>query len=198
MSGASFDARFYARFYENPKTRVTTRSEMEARADAIASAVLLLDVPVRSILDAGCGLGWMRRGLLRRFPRARYVGLEVSEHLCKRFGWTNASLARYAPRASFDLVICYDVLQYLPQAEAVSAMSNLGRLSRGALYFHAPTLEDWKHNADRSCSDGDIHLRPAEWYRSRLARKFRHVGFGIHVRRGVTFGQWELERATEG
>jgi SAM-dependent methyltransferase len=194
-SADSFDARFYERFYENPKTRVTSREEMEARAMAVAAAVKLLDVPVRTILDAGCGLGWMRRGLLKQFPRARYVGLEVSEHLCRRYGWTQASLASYSAGARFDLIICYDVLQYLPDSQAVRAMANLGRLARGALYFHAPTLEDWRGNADLSCSDSDIHLRPADWYRSRLARKFLHAGFGIHVKRCVPFSQWELESA---
>jgi predicted TPR repeat methyltransferase len=192
-SADSFDARFYERFYENPKTRVTSREEMEARARAVAAAVRLLDVPVRTILDAGCGLGWMRRGLLKQFPRARYVGLEVSEHLCRRYGWTHASLATYSPGTRFDLIVCYDVLQYLPDSQAVRAMANLARLASGALYFHAPTVEDWRGNADLSCSDGDIHLRPADWYRSRLARKLHYAGFGIHVKRGVPFSQWALE-----
>jgi trans-aconitate methyltransferase len=194
-SADSFDASFYERFYENSKTRVTSREEMEARSLAVGAAVKLLDVPVRSILDAGCGLGWMRRGLSRQFPKARYVGLEVSEHLCRRYGWTCASLATYSPGTRFDLIVCYDVLQYLPESQAVRAMANLGRLSKGALYFHAPTREDWRSNADLSCSDSDIHLREAQWYRTRLERKFRHAGFGIHVRRGVAYSQWELERS---
>jgi hypothetical protein len=67
-------------------------------------------------------------------------------------------------------------------------------LCRGALYFHAPTSEDWRHNADRSSSDGDVHLRPADWYRVRLRRAFRHLGFGLHVRRGLGTVQWELEK----
>jgi len=86
-------------------------------------------------------------------------------------------------------------MQYLSDREAVQALANLGRLSRGALYFHAPTLEDWRENADLSNSDADVNLRSADWYRSRLARNFHHAGFGIHVRRGVPWGQWELERS---
>lgn len=191
---ARFTADFYQRFYIDPRTRVTTRSEMSRRAAMVAALLKQLQLPVRRILDAGCGLGWMRGGLLRAFPRATYVGLEISEHLCRRHGWTQASLASYRSRSRFDLVICHDVMQYLSDRDAARAIHNLGRLCRGALYFHAPTLEDWRRNADRSCSDGAIHLRQTHWYRSRLARNFRHAGFGVHLRRGVPSRQWELEK----
>ena len=191
----SFDDRFYQRFYMNPRTRVTTREEMARRAGMVAALVKQLELPVKRILDAGCGLGWLREPLLEAFSEATYVGLEVSEHLCQQHGWVQKSLAEYRPRGRFDLIVCYDVMQYLSDREAAQAMANLARLSRGALYFHAPTLEDWRDNADRSTSDGDINLRNADWYRTRLMRHFEHAGFGVHVRRGVPWGQWELERS---
>lgn len=195
MTHNRFDRSFYQRFYVDPRTRVTSREEMGRRATAVAALMKHLELPVSRILDAGCGMGWMRRPLLKAFPAASYTGLEVSEHLCKRFGWTLSSLADYRPRGAFDLVICYDVLQYLEGREAVSAMANLARLCRTALYFHVPTEEDWQENADLSTSDSDIELRPAHWYRSRLERHFDHVGFGLHIRRGVPFVQWELEKS---
>jgi SAM-dependent methyltransferase len=195
MSTRSFDARFYQRFYMNPRTRVTTREEMARRAGMVAALVKQLELPVKRILDAGCGLGWLREPLLEAFPGAAYVGLEVSEHLCQQHGWVQKSLAEYRPRGRFDLINFYYVMQYLSDREAAQAVANLSRLSRGALYFHAPTLEDWRDNADRSTSDGDINLRNADWYRTRLMRHFEHAGFGVHVRRGVPWGQWELERS---
>ena len=195
MAHNRFDQHFYQRFYVNPRTRVTTREEMTRRAHAVAALMKHLELPVRHILDAGCGMGWMRAPLLKAFPDASYTGLEVSEHLCARHGWTQASLAEYRSRARFDLIVCYDVLQYLSDREAIRAMANLARLCRGAVYFHAPTEEDWQENADRSSSDSEIHLRSAQWYRARLARHFDHAGFGLHVRRGVPFAQWELEKA---
>jgi predicted TPR repeat methyltransferase len=194
MPDNRFDAAFYKRFYATPRTRVTTRAEMGERARAIAAVVRYLGLRVARILDAGCGLGWMRPTLLRAFPDATYVGLEVSEHLCRRYSWTCASLADYRTRQRFDLIICYDVLQYLSDRDASRAVANLARLSRGALYFDALTVEDWRANADRSCTDRDVRIRSADWYRQRLARNFRHAGLGVHVRRGVGFTQWELER----
>jgi len=189
-----FDAEFYRRFYMDPRTRVTSAAEMKRRAQTIAMLVRHLDIPVKRILDAGCGLGLMRKPLLGALPGASYLGVEVSEHLCARYGWKQGSLPDFTAPGQFDLIVCYDVLQYLNDRDAAGAIANLARLSRGAFYFHAPTSEDWRRNADRSCSDGDIRLRPAAWYRTRLARYFRYAGFGVHVRRGIPFVQWELEK----
>ena len=193
-----FDHSFYRRFYEDRRTRVTSREEMARRARAVAALMQHLELPVKSILDAGCGLGLMRAPLLKALPGATYTGIEVSEHVCKRYGWTQASLASWRPARRFDLIICYDVLQYLTDRDAARALANLGRLCRRGLYFHAPTHEDWAGNADLSCSDSDIHLRHVDWYRERLERNFIHAGFGLHIRRGVPFAQWEMERAGAG
>jgi hypothetical protein len=136
----------------------------------------------------------MRASVRRFFPRADYVGLETSEYLARRHGWVHEGLESYRPRAPFDLVICHDVLQYLPDRAAARALANLGRLSRGAVYFSALTQEDWRLTADQSRSDGGVHLRPAGWYRRRLARNFRHAGGGLLVRRSHAPVLWELER----
>lgn len=168
---------------------------MKQRSRTIAALVRHLGIPVKRICDAGCGLGLMRTPLLREFPAATYLGVDSSEHLCNKYGWKRGSVADFTAPGRFDLIVCYDVLQYLKDREAARAIANLARLCRGALYFHAPTSEDWRRNADRALSDAEIHLRPAAWYRKRLARYFRHAGFGVHVRRGVLFVQWELEKS---
>src|SRR5690606_4704054 len=190
-----FDEGYYRRFYFDPRTRVISRRDFAQRARMIGALMQHLELPVRRILDAGCGLGWMRAPLLKAFPGAAYVGVEVSEHLCKRHGWIHGSLATFRTRTSFDLIVCHDVIQYLSERDAARAIGNLGAMSRGALYFHAPTLEDWRSRADREASDSEVHLRPAEWYRTRLAKYFRHAGFGLCVRRGAPLMQWALESA---
>jgi len=189
-----FGADYYRRHYDDPRTAVTSRHEMARRGDFIAAFVNYLDLPVRSILDAGCGMGWLRAPLERGIPQGRYVGLESSEYLCKRFGWVQGSLATHRPRAPYDLVVCYDVLQYLDDREAPRALANLARLARGALYFSALTQEDWEENCDQSRTDREVALRPASWYRRRLQRHFVPVGGGLHLTRGVAPHQWELER----
>ena len=189
-----FDAAFYRRFYVDPKTRVVTRSEMTRRADLIAAFVRHGELPVRSILDVGCGLGLMRSPLRRHFPRSRYTGLEVSEYLCQKHGWVQSSAATYSPPQPFDLVICYDVMQYLGTREAAAAVRNLARLCRGVLHFGALTLEDWELYCDKRRTDRNVQIRPAGWYRKRLAVSFINAGTGMFVRRGAPIHLWELDQ----
>ena len=195
-SGATgrFDREYYRRFYLDPRTAVTSPFEARARARLIAAFADLAGVPVGRILDAGCGIGRMRRPLLERFPRAEYVGLEVSEYLCRRYGWERCGIEEYRSTVRFDLVICYDVLQYLEEAPAARALANLAEVTRGALYFSALTLADWRDNCDRRRTDRDVIMRSGEWYRARLRRSFREVGAGLWLRRGAPFVLWELER----
>src|SRR6188768_3611165 len=58
-----FDRAYYQRFYFNPRTAVTNRAEMNARGRLIAAFAAHLGLPVRSILDAGCGVGLLRAPL---------------------------------------------------------------------------------------------------------------------------------------
>jgi SAM-dependent methyltransferase len=190
----NFSAAYFRKFYLNAATRVVTAAEMRSRAALIAGALKQCQIPVRSILDAGCGIGLLRKPFGKLLPRARYVGLEASEYLCARFRWIRGSIVDFAPPKPFDLVICYDVLQYLPDAQAARAIVNFGKLAGAALYVSALTTEDWRENCDRSRTDRAVHLRSGAWYRRRLNKSFRYVGFGIWVRRNVTAILWEMER----
>ena len=188
-----FGPHYYDRFYRSPEKAVTSREEMTLRGNFIGAFVRYSDMPVRRILDAGCGLGLLRRSLRRALPQAEYVGLEASPYLCRKYGWHQGSLADWRSRHTFELVVCYDVLQYLGDADAPRALANLGRLASGILYFSALTLEDWRFIADRSRTDGEVALRPAAWYRRRLARNFIEAGAGFWIRRGANVTLWSLE-----
>jgi SAM-dependent methyltransferase len=188
-----FGREYYQRYYFDPRTAVASRSEMRARARLIAAFVAHSGLPVRRILEAGCGTGMLRSGLKRLLPRARYLGLESSEYLCRRYGWVHGRIEEYRTPAPFDLVICYDVLQYLPAAAAERALANFGRLCRGVLYFSALTRFDYEQNCDQARTDADVHLRSGRWYRTRLARQFREVGLGFWLRRSAPLTLWELE-----
>lgn len=189
-----FDAGFYQRYYVDPRTRVASRADAVRLGRFVCAYTGYLGFTVKRVLDAGCGLGHLQEPVGEFFPGARYVGLETSEYLCRRYGWVRQGIADYAPGTPFDLVFCHDVLQYLPDREAVRALANLARLCRGAMYFSVLTIEDWRGNADRSRSDSGVRLRPAAWYRGRIARHFRPLGGGLLVRRGYDPLLWELER----
>jgi SAM-dependent methyltransferase len=146
-------------------------------------------------LDAGCGVGLLRAPLKRAWPKAEYVGYEVSEYLCKRYGWRQGGLQELTTREQFDVVICYDVMQYLKPAEARQAFANLGRVCRGVLYFGALTREDWEENCDQSRTDPAVMLRTGRWYRQQLSMYFLHMGAGFWLRRDTPLYVWEMDTA---
>ena len=191
---AAFDSAYFRKYYFDTATRVTTPAEMRGRAQLIAAIVRHAGIPVRTILDAGCGVGQLRKPFAAALPRARYQGLEMSDYLCARYHWTKGSVVDFAQRAPSDLVVCYDVLQYLGDRDAARAISNLAVLTGAALYVSALTTQDWRANCDRARTDRSVHLRSGEWYRRRLKKNFNYLGFGVWLRKNVTAMIWDLER----
>ncbi len=192
-SGA-FDSAYFRKYYFNSSTRVTSAAEMQARAQLIAAILHHAGVTVRSILDLGCGIGLLQKPFARKFPRARYVGVESSDYLCARYKWIKGSVTDFASRAPSDLVICYDVLQYLDDRDAARAIVNFAKLARAALYVSALTREDWRDNCDRTRTDRAVHLRPGDWYRRRLQQRFNYLGLGVWLSKDVTAILWDMER----
>src|SRR5215467_4340508 len=148
-----FDRDYYQRYYFDTRTAVATRAEMRARARLIAAFVAHVALPVRRILEAGCGTGLLRAELSKLLPRAHYTALEASEYLCRRHGWRLGRIEEFRAPRPFDLLVCYDVLQYLDTRSAERALRNFARLTRGALYFSALTRGDLERNADPARTD---------------------------------------------
>lgn len=188
-----FDAAYYRRFYRDPKTRVADATTTARLAEFVVAYLRYLQLPLRSTLDLGCGLGHWRDALALEAPRASYRGVEHSEYLCRELGWIRGSVVDYSPGRAFDLVVCQGVLQYLDDRAAAAAITNLANVCRGALYLEALTRRDWRENCDRQTTDGDVHLRPGDWYRRRLRRHFTAIGGGLFIRHGAPTTMFELE-----
>jgi len=148
---------------------------------------------VRTVLDMGCGMGTWKNEIARHFPRAGYTGVEHSGYLCERFGWKPGSADKFKSHARFDLVICQDVLQYLPDRRAAKALNNLALLCRGALYFAVLTEKDWTENCDQTLTDGTGFMRSGHWYRKRLGKQFVNAGGSVFIKRDAGVVLYELE-----
>ena len=190
----AFEKDYYDRFYGVRRPRQEDRRETSLLGDYVCAYLRYLGQPVRSVLDIGCGLGLWREPLARHYPKARYQGVEFSRYLCDTYGWTHGSVVDFEARHPFDLVICKDALQYLAPTQAEAAIDNLARLTRGALYFNVLTREDWEENWDQARSNGEVWLRPGNWYRRRLRRHFLNMGGGLFLRRDTPLVTWELEK----
>ena len=180
-----FDEAYYKRFYGYPHGREADRREFALMGEFVCSYMRYLRLPVRRVLDIGCGLGYWKDNIAEHYPTARYVGVEYSPFLCEKFGWIRGSVVDFKTRGFFDLVMCNDVLQYLSNADARTAIDNLARQCRGALFINALTREDWDDHCDRQASDGDVFMRKADWYRRQLAKHFVNAGGCLFVKRGA-------------
>lgn len=189
----SFDKAYYERFYDDPETQVTSAAETDQLVALVAAFASHLGLELESALDLGCGVGRWRSALEAHFPKLEYTGVELSEFLVAQYGWESGSVVDY-DGASADLVVCQGVLQYLGKRDAARAIKNLAAHTEQLLFLEVLTEEDWAENCDRTVSDGDVHRRPAAWYRERLKKHFFPIGAGLFLPVDSPVVLYELER----
>lgn len=166
--------------------------EVAHLASGVAGLAAWLGVEVRSVLDVGAGTGLWGRWFRRHRARVRFRSIDVSEYACRVHGHERRDISAWRARESFDLVVVHSVLQYLGDADAARAIDNVGRMCRGLLYLETVTREDGP-NLDLAKTDTAIHVRPAAWYRKRLARHFVQVGAGLWASRRAKIALYALE-----
>jgi len=193
-----FDEAYYQRYYFDKKTRVVDPGHLERLGTFVCSYLKYLRVPVRRVLDLGCGIGLWREIVARHFPDASFHGVEYSEYLCARYGWERGSVVDYRSEQPYDLVICQGVLPYLSAADLKRALHNLGMLCRGALYLEAVTREDYERDIiDDTLTDPRLFRHRAQLYRRGLLEGFTELGGGVWLSRQAEVPLFELECAGE-
>lgn len=195
-SDSWFDEAYYERYYFDKKTSVVDPQHMERLGSFVCSYLKYLRVPVRRVLDVGCGIGLWRDIVARHFPEATFHGVEYSPYLCERFGWERGSVVDYRAEEPFDFVICQGVLPYLSAADLKQALHNFARLSQGALYIEAVSQEDWERDIlDETLTDPRLFRHRAALYRRGLSQGFIELGGGIWLQREAEVPLFELECA---
>lgn len=195
---ASFDEAYYQRYYYDKKTKVSDPQHVERLGTFVCAYLQYLRVPVKRVLDVGCGIGLWRDIIARHFPAATYHGVEFSDYLCERYGWERGSVVDYRARKPYDFVICQGVLPYLSPADLKRAMRNLGDLSEGALYVEAVTREDYENDIiDEKLTDPRIFRHRAEAYRRGLAQHFLALGGGLWLSRQAEVPLFSLEHSAD-
>ena len=184
-TGKAYDAAYYQRWYHDPQRRVITPEAVARKVHLTVSiAESLLERPIRSVLDVGCGEAPWRAHLKRMRPDVRYVGVESSEYAVRRFGRRRGivqgsfgTLGSLGIKGTFDLVVVCDVLHYVPERELAPGLEAIARLLNGVTYLEAYTTED-----DIEGDRNDWHHRTPTQYRRAFSRAgLRHVGMHCYV-----------------
>lgn len=177
----TYDAAYFQRWYRD--RGLTGRAALARKvAMAIATAEYYLERPIRSVLDVGCGEAPWRAELLKVRPRLHYRGVDSSEYAVARYGRSrNIALATFGQLgelrlgAPVDLLVCSDVMHYLPTAELRRGLSGFSEHCDGVAFFELYTEDD--------AIAGDklgFLPRSAAFYR----RQFKRAGFigcGSHL-----------------
>ena len=177
----AYDRTYFERWYRSPDAVVKPEVVRRKVRLALSAAEYVLGREVRSVLDVGCGEAPWRAELKRLRPRLRYLGVDSSPYVVRRFGRRRnivagslGTLDRLRLTRPFDLVVCADVLEYVPTGELRTGLRNLAALTAGMAYIEAFPFED-----DMVGDMEDWHHRSAATYR----REFRRAGFtpcGLH------------------
>jgi SAM-dependent methyltransferase len=174
-----FDEAYYHRFYDDPKTQVVSADEHSALAEFVFAFARWNQIELKSVLDIGAGVGHWKRWISKHSKGTKYVGTEVSQAMCKKYGHTHRDIARWRDRKKHDLIVCQGVLQYLPDPDVAPAVANIAAMSRGLIYMEITTRLDLRERCDPDRTDQDIHVRNGSYYRGILSKHFLNVGAGL-------------------
>ncbi len=178
MQDKHYDAAYFQRWYRRGDIGGAARLARKVQL-AVATAEYYLERPVRSVLDVGCGEGAWRAPLLKLRPRLHYMGFDGSEYAVQRYGRTrNLHLARFGdfqwlrPCAPVDLLVCSDVMHYVPSRELKAGLQGLAELCGCIAFLETFAAEDDFHGDHEG-----FQQRPARWYRRQLRESgFRAIG----------------------
>ena len=182
MRNKRYDRAYFERWYRDPRSRVKSAAEVERKIRMVVGvAEYLLDRPIRSALDVGCGEAAWRAPLRRLRPRLRYVGVDPSEYAVRRYGARRGivlgdveHLDELALDGPFDVVVCCDVLNYLRRDALERGLRNMRALLGGVGYLEMFSASDEMLGDTRGW-----YRRPASFYR-RLTTRLSLVRCGMH------------------
>lgn len=192
-----YDQDYFDRWYRHPSHRIGGAAELGRRVRmVVATAEYHLGRKLRSVLDVGCGEGRWRAPLRRARPGVEYIGVDSSAYVVERYGRSRGirlgslgTLSQVGIAEPVDLVVCADMLHYVPLKELRHGLATVHALTDGIAFLEALTTADGVAGDTRG-----FQRRSAAVYR----RLFRDAGFvpcGPHLWAGpqVAEGMAALE-----
>lgn len=194
----TFDAAYYARFYENPETQIYSAQDHDPLARYVFAFADWNQLPINRVLDIGAGVGLWKSWIERNRPGTDYDGTEVSAVMCAQHGYRHCDITKWRSRKRYDLILCQGVLQYIPDAGLSAALDNIAAMARGLVFIEALTREDVRLRADLEKTDTDVYIREGSAYRRQLRRHFVAIGGGLFWPKTMNLPFWELDVGGRG
>jgi SAM-dependent methyltransferase len=185
MAAKRYDRAYFDRWYRGDDSGIAGLDALWRNvALAVAVTESVLDAPLESVLDVGCGEGRWQPVLHELRPDATYLGIDPSAYVVERFGAERnlrsgsfEELDCHVFDEPFDLVVCSDVLHYLDDGAIRRGLPALLERCGGVALLETFTAED-DPEGDRE----GFHLRPAEWYREVFTEAgFVSIGLQLYV-----------------
>ena len=193
----AYDEAYFTKWYRDPRTRVHTPDSVRRKVRMVLGiAEYFLGRELRTVLDVGAGEGTWGVELRRLRPGLRYLGIDPSEYVVARHGGRrNIKLGTFEKLHTmnlgrgYDLVVCADVLQYIPDAELKRGARHIAGLINGVAFLESYTTGD--------DMEGDLegwHPRSKSKYR-RIFADAGLVACGLHcyLTRDLAVNAVELE-----
>jgi len=168
MTKKRYDRHYFDRWYRGLGAVASKDALRRKVATAVAVTEYVLDRPLVSVLDLGCGEGRWQPVLFEMRPHAAYLGIDSSEYAIDRFGATRnlrrgtfEELELHDFDRPFDLVVCSDVLHYLERDAIRRGLPAVVERLVGVAFLEVFTRSDE--------IEGDLHgfkRRPPAAYRA--------------------------------
>ena len=192
----SFDKEYWDQNYSEPETMDCIGNAKE-HTQYLKSFFDLELVDVSSIIDLGCGYGYLFQRMLKVFIPYKACGIEPSKHAfdkCRsrkikpvdstELVMLNESIGHWCKRKDtskirFDLGICTSVFQYLPEEELLEIIPVLARRIK-YIYLTVPTDKELDRQIDElKFHDTYAKRRTREFYREILSENFTNISSKI-------------------
>ncbi|MEP6512016.1 MAG: class I SAM-dependent methyltransferase [Dokdonella sp.] len=168
-----YDRAYFQRWYRDSHHRVGSRAELGRKVAMVVHLTeYYLARPLRNVLDIGCGEAPWRAPLKRLRPGIEYRGLDSSEYAIARYGRsrnigraTFGQLGQLRFDRRYDLIVCSDVLHYVPAPELHRGLAGFGDLLEGLAFLETFTSRD-----DVSGDHAGFIARSPAWYRTAFAK----------------------------
>ena len=166
---------YFAHYYDGTKNSnlAYERNDHWLRFFGAVADHIVSDIKPRTVLDAGCAMGFLVEALRDRGVEA--FGIDISEYAISQ---VRSDIKAYCRQGSvtdplperYDLVASIEVLEHLPAEDAMDAVANLCSATSDILFSSTPgDHQEITH----------VNVQPPEWWTEVFARQgfFRDVEY---------------------